>query len=425
MVRIPRCTTAPPSSMPAASASSRTHAAVPLARSWTHCSRRSAASSTAARSPPTERRATAPACCCRSPRRCFRGRLRARHGLPPRRCRPGAPRSGLPRGGPRRARVAGGARRPGRARGEARASLPRIEQLLLAAPGLDADEAERRAFRARKRAERALASYVASLSFRTVTYKALCAADQLAAFYADLRDPARRGSLRRLPPALLDQHGAVVGARPAVPAALPQRRDQRDPGQRQLDATRARAGSARTTTPCSRPSSTRGGSDSAMLDNVLELLVRGGRDVRHCAGDARPGGVGGERRARPGGARLLPLPLRALRAVGRAGRARLHRRPRRRRGARPQRPASAPLRGRRRSRRLRVRGRRGRSARGARASRDGSGRARCSRRSRARTRGEPRAQAAARGARARTATGSRRGSSAARAARRSRRPRRT
>ena len=32
---------------------------------------------------------------------------------------------------------------------EARASLPRIEQLLLAAPGLDPDEAERRAFRAR------------------------------------------------------------------------------------------------------------------------------------------------------------------------------------------------------------------------------------------------------------------------------------
>ena len=32
--------------------------------------------------------------------------------------------------------------------------------------------------------------YVASLSFRTVVYKALCAADQLAPFYADLRDPA-------------------------------------------------------------------------------------------------------------------------------------------------------------------------------------------------------------------------------------------
>src|SRR5207253_3590003 len=72
----------------------------------------------------------------------------------------------------------------------ARASMPRIEQLLLAAPGLDPDEAERRAFRARKRAERELSSYDASLSFRTVTYKALCAADQLAAFFDDLRDSA-------------------------------------------------------------------------------------------------------------------------------------------------------------------------------------------------------------------------------------------
>jgi len=41
--------------------------------------------------------------------------------------------------------------------------------------------------------------------------QALCAADQLAPFYADLRARAG-GSLRRLPPALLDEHVAVVGA---------------------------------------------------------------------------------------------------------------------------------------------------------------------------------------------------------------------
>ena len=65
------------------------------------------------------------------------------------------------------------------------ASMPRIGQLLLA-PCPDPD-AELRAHRARRRAERyASALYVASLSFRTVTYKALCAATQLAAFYPDL-----------------------------------------------------------------------------------------------------------------------------------------------------------------------------------------------------------------------------------------------
>ena len=65
------------------------------------------------------------------------------------------------------------------------ASMPRIGQLLLA-PCPDPD-AELRAHRARRRAERyASALYVASLFFQTVTYKALCAATQLAAFYPDL-----------------------------------------------------------------------------------------------------------------------------------------------------------------------------------------------------------------------------------------------
>src|SRR5581483_6101264 len=58
------------------------------------------------------------------------------------------------------------------------ATMPRIEQLLLRPPpGADP---ERQAFRARRRAERTPGAYIASLSFRTVTYKALCAAEQLA-----------------------------------------------------------------------------------------------------------------------------------------------------------------------------------------------------------------------------------------------------
>ena len=36
--------------------------------------------------------------------------------------------------------------------------------------------------------ERGLRLYVASFSFRTITYKALCAADRLADFYPDLAD---------------------------------------------------------------------------------------------------------------------------------------------------------------------------------------------------------------------------------------------
>ena len=69
----------------------------------------------------------------------------------------------------------------------ATASMPRIAQLVLA-PCAEPD-AELRAHRARRRAERVDGVYVASLSFRTVTYKALCAATHLASFYPDLGRP--------------------------------------------------------------------------------------------------------------------------------------------------------------------------------------------------------------------------------------------
>ena len=53
-----------------------------------------------------------------------------------------------------------------------------------------ADVAARDRDRARRRAERTPGAYIASLSFRTVTYKALCAAEELGRFYPDLRDPS-------------------------------------------------------------------------------------------------------------------------------------------------------------------------------------------------------------------------------------------
>ncbi len=163
---------------------------------------------------------------------------------------------------------------------EARRSLPRIEQLVLRAPGLDPDEAECRAFRARKRAERELSSYVVSLSFRTVTYKALCAADQLAAFYADLRDPALA-----VPFGVFHQRFSTNTA-PSWERAQPFRllchNGEINAIQGNVNWMRAREGRLGSDddallAPVVDPR----GSDSAMLDNVLELLVRGGRDVRH------------------------------------------------------------------------------------------------------------------------------------------------
>jgi glutamate synthase domain-containing protein 2/glutamate synthase domain-containing protein 1/glutamate synthase domain-containing protein 3 len=163
---------------------------------------------------------------------------------------------------------------------EARASAPRIEQLVLAAPGLDTDEAERRAFRARKRAERSISSYVVSLSFRTVTYKALCAADQLAAFYDDLRDQALE-----IPFGIFHQRFSTNTA-PSWERAQPFRllchNGEINAIQGNVNWMHAREGRLGSDddallAPVVDPR----GSDSAMLDNVLELLVRGGRDVRH------------------------------------------------------------------------------------------------------------------------------------------------
>jgi len=113
-----------------------------------------------------------------------------------------------------------------------------------------------------------------SLSFRTVVYKALCAADQLAPFYADLRDPSFE-----VPFGIFHQRFST-NTEPSWSG-----RSRSAPlSQREINAIRgnvnwmrARALTLVSTGPCSKEAS----SDSGMLDNALELLVRGGRDARH------------------------------------------------------------------------------------------------------------------------------------------------
>ena len=157
----------------------------------------------------------------------------------------------------------------------ARASAPTIEQALLEPPAGDSEVIEAAAFRARKRLDGRDDLYAASLSFRTVVYKALCAADQLAPFYADLRDPAfevpfgvfhQRFSTntepsweRTQPFRLLCHNGEINAIRGNV------------------NWMRARALTLGVDGPVLEEAS----SDSGMLDNALELLVRGGRDARH------------------------------------------------------------------------------------------------------------------------------------------------
>ncbi|HSF61733.1 MAG TPA: glutamate synthase large subunit [Gaiellaceae bacterium] len=150
------------------------------------------------------------------------------------------------------------------------ASLPRIEQLVLAPS--EHKDAERRAHRARRRAERVAGVYIASLSFRTVTYKALCAAGQLARFYPDLEDPTLA-----VPFAIFHQRFST-NTEPSWERAQPFRLlchngeiNAIDGNVAWMEARERALGPA----PELAPALDRGGSDSALLDNALELLVRG------------------------------------------------------------------------------------------------------------------------------------------------------
>jgi len=170
----------------------------------------------------------------------------------------------------------------------ARTTAPVIEQAIIAADGsLSSAEAEARCYRARKRVERGvrdegLRAYVASVSFRTLTYKAMCAADQLAAFYPDLRDPRFAAAF-----AIFHQRYSTNTA-PSWERAQPFRMlcHNGEINTIQGNVNRMRAREGRLGAPESAdegllaPVIDETGSDSAMLDNALELLVRGGRDIR-------------------------------------------------------------------------------------------------------------------------------------------------
>jgi len=170
----------------------------------------------------------------------------------------------------------------------ARTTAPVIEQAIIAAEGsASSAEAEARCYRARKRVERAiraagLRAYVASMSFRSLTYKAMCAADQLAAFYPDLRDP------RFTSPFAIFHQRYSTNTAPSWERAQPFRMlcHNGEINTIQGNVNRMRAREGRLGAPHSAdegllvPVIDETGSDSAMLDNSLELLVQGGRDIR-------------------------------------------------------------------------------------------------------------------------------------------------
>ena len=168
---------------------------------------------------------------------------------------------------------------------QARASRPRFLQAILSTTATSGRE--RSAFRLRRRianAEDLAGVYVASCSFRTIVYKGLVAANSLAAYYVDLADPAvvgqfaifhQRFSTNTLPtweraqPFRTLCHNGEINAIAGNVGRMRARAV--------LGTVDAGLGEEELFHPVLDPSD----SDSGQLDSAVELVVRGGRDIRH------------------------------------------------------------------------------------------------------------------------------------------------
>jgi glutamate synthase (NADPH/NADH) large chain len=168
----------------------------------------------------------------------------------------------------------------------AAASQPRFSQLFVAdaQDGRSGIELDRLAFCLRKRAEREVGVYFASLSARTVVYKGMLTTSQLEPFFPDLSDPRMKSALG------LVHSRFSTNTFPSWPLAHPYRLIAHNGeintvnGNRNwMRAREANLHSEVIPGDLSRlfPICTDGGSDSASFDEVLELLHLGGRSLPH------------------------------------------------------------------------------------------------------------------------------------------------
>ncbi len=170
------------------------------------------------------------------------------------------------------------------------ATMPRLAQLFVAAPGGDAGLAlDRRAFCLRKRIEHEAGLYLASLSSATIVYKGMLTALQLLPFYPDLSDPAYTSAL-----ALVHSRFST-NTMPSWPRSHPYRFIAHNGEINTIRGNRnwMRAREAMLSSglfPESQdgrgldrllPILSEAASDSASFDECLELLYLGGRSVPH------------------------------------------------------------------------------------------------------------------------------------------------
>src|SRR5258708_15566581 len=176
----------------------------------------------------------------------------------------------------------------------ARGSQPYIQQLFVGAPaGMPEDALERKLYVVRKRAEREILEtdvdergyfYIPSLSARTIIYKGLLLAPQIAKFYAELSDPDVKSAL-----CLVHQRFST-NTFPSWPLAHPYRyiahNGEINTLRGNVNWMNARQSVLRSPLfgddlkrllPIIAPN----GSDSANFDNAVELLLQAGRSLPH------------------------------------------------------------------------------------------------------------------------------------------------
>ncbi|KMQ49697.1 Glutamate synthase [NADPH] large chain [Chitinispirillum alkaliphilum] len=185
----------------------------------------------------------------------------------------------------------------------ARREMPSIRQCFLSSPGLDKDELERKLYIMRKSWQALVCKqvegcedfYIPSLSCRTIVYKGLMQATQVSEFYLDLMD-------KRLESAVAVVHQRYsTNTFPSWQLAQPFRCIAHNGEINTIKGNRLNMEARENNLVSDRfgdnikkllPIVESGGSDSAALDNVLELLTAAGRDMHHAAVMLIPQGWG-------------------------------------------------------------------------------------------------------------------------------------
>ena len=177
---------------------------------------------------------------------------------------------------------------------EARATQPYIQQVFLGRPdGWDEDHFERKLYVTRKRIEREIVLeevedrhffYIPSLSSRTIVYKGLLLAPQIANFYGELADPRVKSAI-----CVVHQRFST-NTFPSWPLAHPYRYIAHNGEINTLrgNVNWMKARESLLQSPLFGedmeklfPIVTEGGSDSAAFDSAVELLFQSGRSLPH------------------------------------------------------------------------------------------------------------------------------------------------